>query len=199
MIGLLIALLAVLLLAILPLGVGARYHQEGLRVFLIVGPLQIMVYPRKKKKAARPKKSGKVTQSEKKSEAKKSDGKLSDFIPLVHRIVDFLGDLRRKLRIERLELKLILAGDDPCDLALNYGRVWSAVGNLFPLLERCFVIKNRDIDVICDFDGEEIRVACRADITITLARIFSLGIRHGFHVLREYMKIMKLRKGGAGS
>lgn len=56
--------------------------------------------------------------------------------------LNFLGDFRRKLRVNRLELKLILAGGDPCDLAVNYGRAWTAVGNLMPQLERLFVIKN---------------------------------------------------------
>ena len=78
---------------------------------------------------------------------KKKGGKVTDFLPLVKVALDFLGDFRRKLRIKHLELQLCMAGDDPCDLALNYGKAWAAVGNLIPQLERFFVIKKRDFSV----------------------------------------------------
>lgn len=202
--GWLIALIIFGLLMILPLGVSARYDFRGALVCVIAGPIRIQVFPRKKKKEKK-KQASKVNKTTEKPAAsqKSSDGEVkkggsvTDFLPLVYRVLDFLGDLRRKLRIDRLELKLVMAGDDPCDLAVNYGRAWAAVGNLFPLLERCFVIKKRDVTVECDFTGDKILVFARVDITITVARIFSLGIRHGIRILRDYLKIMKLRKGGA--
>lgn len=202
--GWLIALIIFGLLMILPLGVSARYDFRGALVCVIAGPIRIQVFPRKKKKEKK-KQASKVNKTTEKPAAsqKSSDGEVkkggsvTDFLPLVYRVLDFLGDLRRKLRIDRLELKLVMAGDDPCDLAVNYGRAWAAVGNLFPLLERCFVIKKRDVAVECDFTGDKILVFARVDITITVARIFSLGIWHGIRILRDYLKIMKLRKGGA--
>ena len=112
-------------------------------------------------------------------------------------LFDFLGDFRRKLRVNRLELKIILGGGDPCDLAVNYGKAWAAMGNLIPQLERAFVIKKRDTEVECDFTASSTTVLARLDLTITLARMFSMGVRHAIHGLREFMKINKLRKGGA--
>ena len=80
----------------------------------------------------------------KKPEAKKKKGgSLQDFLPVLDRVLDFLSAFRRKLRIKHLELTLILGGGDPCDLAINYGRGWAALGNLVPLLDQAFVIKNR--------------------------------------------------------
>ena len=99
--------------------------------------------------------------------------------------------------MNRLELKLVMAADDPCDLAVNYGRTWAAVGNLFPLLERIFVIKRRNVEVECDFTATQTLITARMDLTITLGRILSLGVRYGIRALREYLQIMKLRKGGA--
>ena len=81
------------------------------------------------------------TPKEKKPKAEKG-GSLLDFLPLVKIALDFLGDFRRKLRLDNLYLRLILAGSDPCDLAVNYGRAWAALGNLMPQLEKWFVIKN---------------------------------------------------------
>lgn len=208
--GWLIALAVLVLLAILPLGGSVRYDEFGLRIRIIAGPIRLTVFPMKKKenkvrkkKAGRGKKPASSAQTtetasaEKKAEESPKGGSLLEFLPLVQVALDFLGDFRRKLRVDRLELKLILAADDPCDLAVNYGRAWAAVGNLFPLLERAFVIKKRDVEVECDFTSDETRVTARLDLTITLGRILSLGVCYGIRALREYLKIKNIRKGGA--
>ena len=109
----------------------------------------------------------------------------------------FLGDFRRKLRVDVLEMKLIMASDDPCDLAVNYGRAWAAVGNLLPQLERLFVIKKRDIQVECDFTASETLVIARLDLTITLGRLLAAVVVFGVRALKEFLKIKKKRKGGA--
>ena len=96
--------------------------------------------------------------------------------------------------MDNLCLRLILAGDDPCDLAVNYGRVWAAASNLMPQLERLFVIKKRDIQVECDFTAEEISVIAHVDITITLGRLLTLAVVYGIRVLFEFLSMK--RKGG---
>ena len=209
--GWLIALGIIVLLAILPLGACVKYNADGPLVKIIAGPIRFTVFPMKKKekkpkeekekkqKKAEPELAAQETgkTAQKQEEKKEKGGSLIDFLPLVQVALDLLGDFRRKLRLNRLELKLIMAGDDPCDLAVNYGRAWAAVGNLFPLLERAFVIKKRDIEVECDFTDSETLVIARLDITITLGRLIALAVRYGIRALREYLKIMKLRKGGA--
>lgn len=187
--------LILVLLAFLPIGINAVYSDTGAAVRLIAGPVRVLVFPKPKKTKKAQKKQAETTN---KTPAKKQEGgSVRDFFPLVHRILDFLGDLRTKLRVNRLELKLILGGDDPCDLAVNYGRAWAALGNLMPHLERVLVIKKRDLEVECDFQSSSTRVYARVDLTITVARIFSLGLRHGFHIIKEYLSIMNKRKGGA--
>ena len=91
----------------------------------------------------------------------RSGGKITDFLPLVDIGLKFLGSFRRKLRVKRLELNYVMAGGDPCDLALNYGKAWTAVGNIMPLLERIFVIKKRNIQVQCDFAEVAARISAR--------------------------------------
>lgn len=212
--GWLIAFGILFLLAILPLGANVIYNADGSQVKIIAGLVRFTVFPVKKKEK-KPKK-GKVEKKSKKDKAeeqsvqqetgaaedtkdakKEKGGSLLDFLPLVQVVLDFLGDFRRKLRLDWLELKLIMAADDPCDLAINYGRAWAALGNLFPLLERAFVIKKRNVEVECDFTASETLIIARLDITITLGRLIVLVVRYGIRALREYMKIMKLRKGGA--
>ncbi len=213
--GWLIAFVILFLLAILPLGASVKYDADGPLVRIIAGPIRFTVFPMKKKekkpkkekKQKEPKKSKKKNPEEppaeekpaeeEKKEKKAKGGSVLDFLPLVRVGIDFLGDFRRKLRLNRLELKMIMASGDPCDLAINYGRAWAAIGNLFPLLERAFVIKKHDIEVECDFTASETLIVARLDITITLGRIIALVVRYAIRALLELLKIMNSRKGGA--
>ena len=203
------------LLAVLPLGVSVKYNADGPLVRVIAGPVKITVFPLPKKEK-KPKKDKKKkdkqetpaeepapqnpkppAQPKKKEPKKEKGGSWTDFLPLVKEALRFLNNFRRKLRLNVLELKLIMAGDDPCDLAVNYGRAWAAVGNLMPQLERIFVIKKRDIQVECDFTASETLVIARLDLTITLGRLLSAVVVFGVRALIEFLKIKNKRKGGA--
>ncbi len=200
--GWLIALGTVAVLLVLPLGVSALYDSEGPRVSILAGPVRIPVYPAKKKdKKAKPKKEKKKSDSKAKpagqSQKEKKGGSLTDFMPLVRLVLDFMGDFRRKLRVNVLEVNLVLAGSDPCDLAINYGKANAALGNLWPRLEELFVIQKRDVKIQCDFEADKTRVTARLDLTVTLARVFSVGARYGCRAIKELKKILNKRKGGA--
>lgn len=216
--GWLITLGILILLAVLPLGVSVKYDSDGPLVKVIAGPLRLTVYPRPKKQKKEPKKEEKKpapAAAEKKEEEnlpqppqppkpakedapkEKKGGSLTDFIPFVRLGLNFLGDFRRKLRLKCLELKLVLASSDPCDLAVNYGKTWAAVGNLMPALERWFVIKKRNVEVECDFTASETLVTARLDISITLGRLLALIAVYGVRALKEFLNFKKKRKGGA--
>ena len=201
--GWLIALAIVIGIGWIPLGVQVRYDEEGFLVRVIAFFLRFTVIPmpgKKKKKERKAKAAPKKTSGQPKQAqpaAEKKGGKLSDFLPLVRVALDLMNDFRRKLRVNNLRLKLILAGDDPCDVAIAYGRAWEAVGNLMPLLERVFVIGKRDVEVECDFEATQPRVIFHMDITVTIGRMLSLAAVYGIRVLKEFIKIQKKRKGGA--
>ena len=211
--GWLIALGILTALAILPLGVSAQYDSGGALVRLILGPVKLILYPRphsppKKEKKPKEKKQEEKTSEKETQEAsapvKKKEasgdpqgGDWKDCRPRFRVAMDFLGNFRRKLRVRDLEMKLILAGDDPCDLAVNYGRAWAALGNLMPKLERFLVIRKRNLEVECDFTSEKTLVFVRLELTITLGRLLGLAVVYGIRGLREYLKISKKRKGGA--
>ena len=124
-------------------------------------------------------------------------GSVTDFLPLVKILFDFLGDFKRKLRVNLLEVKVTLAGDDPCDLATNYGRAWAALGNLLPRLERFLVIQKRDIDIQCDFTASSTTIFARLELTITLGRLLAAVFVFIFRAVVELLKILIKRKGGA--
>ena len=190
--GWLVALGILVLLLCLPLGIGAVYDAVGPVVHLIAGPVRIALYPTKKKtdrKKPEKEEPKKTRQQGSEGTSKNSGGSFADFLPLIKVATDFLGDFRRKLRVNRLEMLLCMAGGDPCDLAINYGRAWAAVGNLMPQLERLFVIRRRDVQVQCDFTKSQTTLYLRADITITLGRLLGLLLRYGWRALKEYLKI----------
>ena len=205
--GWLIFLAIVILLAILPLGASVLYDEDGPRVRIVAGPVKIQVFPMKKKpkkdksKKEKPKKEQKkpaqAGEAQKPFPKPKTGGSWTDFLPLVQVALDLLNDLRRKLRVNELKLHLTMAGDDPCDLAINYGRMNASLAALIAQLERVLVIKKRDVHIDCDFTASETVILARLDLTITLGRILSIAVRYGVRGLTTFLKIKKQREGGA--
>ena len=205
--GWLIFLAILVLLAILPLGASVLYDADGPRVRIVAGPVKIQVFPMKKKpkkdktKKEKPqkeqKKPAQAGEEQKPFPKPKTGGSWTDFLPLVQVVLDLLNDLRRKLRVNELKLHLTQAGDDPCDLAVNYGRMNASLAALIAQLERVLVIQKRDVHVDCDFTANETVILARLDLTITLGRILSIAVRYGVRGLMTFLKIKKQREGGA--
>ena len=202
--GWLIALGILLLLGSIPLGVFVRYDSGGPLVRIVAGVLRFTVFPlpKKKKKAPKEKKEqppaeGKKAPPKPAEEPEKKGGSLRDFYPLIQVGTRFLNQFRRKLRVDDLVLKLTLGGDDPCDLALNYGRAWTALGNLVPVLERFFHIHRRNFEVQCDFTAEETLIEVQAKLTMPLGQLAELGIVYGYLFIKELLILKKKRKGGS--
>ena len=207
--GIWITAAILLALAVLPLGVRIRYNEAGFVLKVIAGPLKITVFPREKKtkkqKTKPQKREQKVVQPAQSSEnlesppqppkaqpeKKEKGGSLTRFLPLVKLGLKFLGSFRRKLRLDNLYLRLILAGDDPCDLAVNYGRSWAAVGNLMPQLERLMRIPDPRLHVEVDFDASELRLTGDVGVTLQIRDLLAIGFAFAKPVLRWYLAMQK--------
>lgn len=200
--GWLIFLAILIGLGCVPLGVRLRYDEDGPLAAVLLGRLPIVLYPLPgwlKKLTSREKKDGEKKPKKEKPKKEKppkdtvgegpQGGSWKKFLPLVRLGLHFLGDFRRKLRVNRLVLRLTLAGDDPCDLAVNYGRAWAAVGNLLAAMQRAFVLQKRDVEVQCDFLGEETKVVFAMDLTITLGRILGLLVKYGIRAVAILLKM----------
>lgn len=200
--GWLIFLAILIGLGCVPLGVRLRYDEDGPLAAVLLGRLPIVLYPLPgwlKKLTSREKKDGEKKPKKETPQKEKppkdtvgegpQGGSWKKFLPLVRLGLHFLGDFRRKLRVNRLVLRLTLAGDDPCDLAVNYGRAWAAVGNLLAAMQRAFVIQKRDVEVQCDFLGEETKVVFAMDLTITLGRILGLLVKYGIRAVAILLKM----------
>ncbi len=192
-------LLVLLLLGLLPVGILARYDVDGPAAFLIAGPVRFRLYPRKRTNKTEQQKRTKTKDKFESHEKLKKGGKLSDFKMIAQLVFKFLSEFKRVLRINDLRFKLILAGADPYDLSINYGRTWAAVGNLMPHLERWFTIKKRDIQIECDYTSDETLVFTSINMTVTIANLLWIVSRYGFKLLKEYYRITKNIKDGATS
>lgn len=191
------------LIAAIPLGVRISFDEDGLLIHAYVSLVKIQLYPLKKKKKTdnskkpKEKKESKPSRGDStgKSAEKKKGGKLQDFLPLIKLGIQFLGDFKNKLRINDLYLKLIMAGDDPCDLAVNYGRAWAALANIQMTLERAFTIRKRNVEVECDFQGTQITVMAVLDISVSVGRLLLLVLVYAVKALTVFLKIRKTKKG----
>ena len=183
---------------LIPVGVNASYDSDGAFLRLIIGPLRLQLYPGNRRTNKKRKSGNKTTASSETSKrSAKTGGSFSELEPFLRIIYDLLCDFRRKLRVDRLEFKLVLAGEDPCDLSVNYGRAWAALGNVMPQLERFWVIRKRNLDIVCDYLADETTVTLLIDLTMTVGRLLCLAIRYGLRGLIEYRKLLNIRKGGA--
>lgn len=211
-----LGILVVILL--LPIGASIFYDAAGARIRVIAGPVRFTVFPMKKEKQKKeepksqkeatpdpPKEKPRLALPEapkppksKEEPEENSGGSLTDFLPLVELALKFVGEFFHKtLHIDVLYVKLTMAGDDPADLAISYGRAWAALGNLWPYINRMFTIRKRDIQVQCDFEASQSLVNARVDITLNLARLLGLVFGYGFRILLKFMKISNTQKKAA--
>lgn len=199
--GWLIAVGCLLLLGLVPLGVCARYDNGATCVWISVGFLRFSVYPSEKKAAKHDhnSKKSKGARSDSNENANKNARGISDYWPRVQLVLDFLMDFRRRLQINDLRFRAVLAADDPYKLSVNYGYSWAALGNLMPIIERYFKIKNRNLEVLCDYTAEKTEIYGYINMTITVSQLLSIGLYHGIKVLRKYKSITKKAKDGAVS
>jgi len=190
-----VALGVLALLLCMPVRIQAKYDALGPAVTLFVGFVPISLYPGKRKDPSDDVKKGAT-----KAKTAKGDnrgGNWTDFLPLVKAIIAFLEDFRHKIRITKLRMRLVLGAADPCDLSLQYGYGWAALGNLIPLLEQAFMIKKRDLEVECDYTASQTTICACACISILVWQLLHIVLRHGPGAIKEYLNIANKRKGGA--
>lgn len=189
----------VLLLGFLPIGFLAGFDQNGAKLSVKIGVLRFPVGAKKEKKEKEKTGNAKKFESKETVRKKKSSKDISRYFTLIQPVFKFLADFKRRLRVNDLRLKVIMGGSDPCDLSVNYGRAWIALGNLMPMLERFLVIKKRDLEIECDYTLNTTQYQGNIDITITLCELLQIVIYHGISILKEYFRIIKQAKDGAMS
>lgn len=201
--GWLIAIGIIILLAILPLGLSIIYNEEGLAIWNVIGPIRYIDDPEKKENKVEEKneepvktdKNGFSFKKLKKRIASPVGGTLGELMPFLRSDWSFIGDILRKIHIKRMVIRMVIAGSDPADLALDYGKAWALLGNIHAWLERFFVIKKKNLDVRCDFNADKTRIFVQLDLRISLARLIHLIVRSA---VRAVENNKNNDKGGTG-
>lgn len=178
-------LLVLFLISRIRVGGWVRYDEDGLVAKGKLGLIRIQLYPPKPKKEPPP-------QAE--DHPKKKGGTLSllkDLIPVACQAVNHL---RKKLRVDKLDLWLVLGGEDPAQVAMNYGYANAAVGALIHPLESAFHIKERQLHIAASFARSEPLVTLEAQVTLTIGQALALAVRYGWKALKIYLRHSKPQK-----
>lgn len=188
----LLVLLAVFwLISLIRIGGRVSYGEAGLSASALVGPFKIRLLPGrpKKKKPEKPKKEVPPAAEKHKKEPKEGKpGTLSRLMQLLPVVGQACGALKRKIRIDDLELELIWGGTDPAAVALGYGRANAALGMLWPILDHNFKVKRHAFQVSLDYGRGEPGVELRAAVTLTVGQAAALGLRYGTKALAAWFK-----------
>ena len=193
---LLVILVVLWLISLIRIGGRVKYGAEGLFVFLLLGPVKLCLFPAKEEpegdwrpKKKKPKKQKPALAEKHKKEPKEGQpGTLSRLMKLLPVVGQACGALKRKIRIDDLELELIWGGTDPAAAALGYGRANAALGMLWAVLDNNFKVKRHSFQVGLDYGRTEPAAEVRAAVTITVGQIVTLGVRYGIKALVTWIR-----------
>lgn len=166
----LVVLLVLFLLGQIRIGAQVEYCGEGLFVRVRAGAVRVQVVPAKKAKA--PKKQ-KLKQEQ--PQTKKTGGLLKlalDFFPL---IMNTLKRFARRLRVDELDMTLVVRAGDPADAALRYGQANALLGSLWQPITQTFRVKDGRAHVEVDFDAAQPTLYLLASLSLTVAQALTLA------------------------
>lgn len=190
---LLIVLAVLWLLSLIRLGGRVRCGAEGLFVWVLAGPLKVKVLPAKPNKK-KPKKENKkkeppaAAEQHKKKPKEGQPGTLSRLMKLLPVVGQACGALKRKIRVDDLDLQLIWGGSDPAAIALGYGQANAALGMIWPILDNNFKVKRHSFQVDLDYGRAQPGVELTAALTLTVGQIVTLGVHYGVKALITWIR-----------
>ena len=181
--------------------------EEGLRVRLRVGPVKLQVYPPKKEekgdKPPEEKKEPKEKKPKEKPAKKRKPPTAEQILYLLETLPPVLGRalrrVGRRVRIGPLKVWLLLSAEDPADTALLYGRVEAALMAALPILHRHLAIRDQDIRIYPDFEGNGTDWRLDIGVSIRLWDLLVIGLCAGAGGLKALIGMKRLgAKDAAG-
>ncbi len=188
---LLIILLALWIISWIRIGGRVRYGQAGLFVTALAGPFKLQLLPakpKKEKKQRKPKKKPAQAEKHKKGPAEGRPGTLSRLMKLLPVVGQACGALKRKIRIDDLELELVWGGPDAAAVALGYGRANAALGMIWPIFANNFKVKRHSFRIGMDYGAAQPAVELQAAVTMIVGQIVTLGIHYGAKALFTWIR-----------
>ncbi len=201
----LLALLALMIILLL-IPAGARFTYEGGEISLQVcyGPIKLQILPKKepsgekKKEPEKEKKEEKAEEAgeEKKKEKKKFRVNLDQILYSLEKLPPILGralkGVGRSIRFNPLKVHILVAGVDPADTALLYGKLDGALAVGVPALERLTRVKNQDVRLFVDFQEERPDFIADVGIFARPGALVLVALRAGVGALKWFLGFRKL-------
>lgn len=170
-----------LLIGCIRVGVQVEYCEQGLFVRIRAGRFYFLVFPVSKGKE-KPKKVKAATEQTPAAKPKKG-GLLQlalKFIPLV---LDTAKRLFGKLRVDKLEMQLVVCAADPADAAIRYGQANALLGSLWQPMVDTFHVKDGHAHVGVDFESTQSTLYLLATLSLTIAQVLGLALVFGVRAL----------------
>lgn len=150
----------------------------------------------RKKQQKEGKKSEKPSKPSKKKSPREGMGKdiLSklDLGDVMCEVLDFLDDVKDRLRIDVLYVHAVLATGDAAKTGLSLGYLSAVTGIIYPFLARNFTIKTLEIVLDGDFEGGKARYDLRFACSFRPIRMLAAGVKHGFRLYRMIRQTQKV-------
>ena len=182
------------------------YKEDKIMVWVRYLFFKIPVYPRKKKKSKKTKenktedkKTEKQTTQPKEKEdnffisTAKEEG-LGAVIEILSKIIEILKDFSSStlnhLRVKKLKLNVVTAGEDAADTALNFGYacsvVYPALGALSGLVS---FLKIPDVNITADYDKKETSASIMLQFKMKLFFLLAVVLKYGIKGILLYIDI----------
>ena len=193
--GIVLLLLAIWLLRV---SVEIAFGQE-LRVTAKIGPKKLTLLPKPEKRERAPKKKKKkAPAAEKKAEdkgKKKFPFTFEDIrsaAPVVFEALQkALRKIRRRMRVDPLDISITFAGDDPAKVAEMYGWANTAMWTMMPPLEQLIHIPDPHIHLGVDYNSFRITAEGRVGVRFRVGDLIVIALTLAVPVLKWYMNRRK--------
>jgi len=180
-----------LILCLLPLSLHISYG-DALLIEAFAGPVRIPICPKEKKEGQQPEEPAAATK--KKNRLEKPNVRqlryaLSELPPI---LVKALKRTKNRVRIRPLHVCVIFGGDDPADVAEQYGKAQALCSALLPMLERLVRIRDREIFLATDYDSEVTLITCDVFLRILTGDVLLIALCAGASLIRFIIGYRKL-------
>ena len=182
------------------------YKEDEFKVWVRYLFIKIPVYPRKKKKQrsnkAEPKKLEKTETKDKQPKEKKENfftstikedgiGAIIEILSKIIEIVkDFSSSTLKHLKVKKLKLNVISAGEDAADTALNFGYacsvIYPALGALSGLIS---FLKIPDVNITVDYDKKKTSASLVLQFKMKLFFLLAVIIKYGIKGILLYIDL----------
>lgn len=199
MAGIIILCVILLLLGLVlftPIRARVSRDEEGLRVWLKIGPAKIPLYPEKFQEEALEAPPKEEKPKPEKPAKKRKKLTMEQILYLLEGAPPILGRaLRRagrRIRICPLMAHVLVSASDPADTGLLYGKLQAALAALLPMLHRRIHIAEQDIRLYPDFEGQGVDYRLDVGIAIRLWDILVIGLCAGASGVKLLVGMKKL-------